>query len=98
MKVIFFVVLLFFVGCSTNSSSVCNLNLTADGWVLVDKNSNEQIKPLHDSGKSRWYKNSNGDYLICHVVVSDEECGGIYETFTKQPDGSFVNGEIFCME
>lgn len=98
MKIIFFMVMLFVVGCSTNSSSVCNLNLVNDGWRLVDKNSNNQIKPLNDSGKSKWYKNSDGDYFVCHAVVSNEECGGIYEIFKRQSDGTFINEEIFCME
>lgn len=98
MKMIFLVALLWCVGCSINHSSVCNLNLAAGGWGSVDKNSNEKIKSLHDSGNSRWYKNSNGDYLVCHVFVSDRECGGIYEIFTKKADGVFVVDEIFCME
>jgi len=68
------------------------------GWVLVEKNENQNIKSLHESDSSRWYRNLNGDHLVCHLSVTDEICGGVYEVFSKQQDGSFLHDEIFCME
>jgi hypothetical protein len=99
MKIIIFVIALFVAGCSFNeSSNVCNFNIKSSEWKRVEKSSNNKIKPVHESVNSNWYRNTNGDYLICHDVRSHEVCGGIYEQFTKQQDGSFVNSEIFCME
>ncbi|HJR74774.1 MAG TPA: hypothetical protein VJ806_14185 [Luteimonas sp.] len=47
---------------------------------------------------SQWYRDSRGDYLICHNPVREYQYGGVYETFDAEPGGEYVRDQFVCTE
>ncbi len=94
MRSLIIIVCFVAAGCAAAGSSSCEFDLASPIWVRVEPKSNHEIAPISES--SDWFVNSNGDYLICYNMGSDETCNGIYELFTRQPDGEFLRQEIVC--
>lgn len=83
-------------GCFSTKDSICSFNLDRDEWKIVEAGSNKKIKAIK-SGRSKWYESKGGNYLVCYNSISDHVCGGIYETFDLQLDGSYEYDHIPCM-
>ncbi len=86
---------LFCMSACASSSSICDYDLVADGWVRTP--SYPSVLDSENTENTNWFENSNGDYLSCASMKSDRVCKANYELHKKLPDGEYETDIVVCM-
>lgn len=89
-------IILFLLTSACSTVSVCDYKLLEDGWFPTSDYP-EKFKTEYNE-KSKWYTNRKGDFLACPEFKRRDVCGGFYELYEKNSDGSYQQGDIICIQ
>ena len=92
----YFIAVLLATSACAHADQICDYNLAANGWARAASQLNS-LETEHNQSSS-WFVNSDGDYLSCFDLKSQEICHANYEIHKKLPNGEYETDLIVCME